>query len=977
MFEQVSPKQNLVKLEEKIMKQWKKNKTFERSIQNRIDSPVFSFFDGPPFITGLPHYGTILSSIAKDVVPRFWTMKGYRVDRRWGWDCHGLPAEHMVEKKLKIKCKEEIENKVGIEKFNRICCDSVSKMAGEWEEIVDRIGRWVDFKNAYKTMDKEYMESVWWAFKELFKKDLIYEDVRISLYCPRCETPLSNFEIAMDNSYQEVADVSVFVKLRIKEGKYKDNYLIVWTTTPWTLPANTALAVGRKIDYVRIKTKAREDLIIAKEKLDEITQEYAVLEEIKGSDLEGFGYEPLYKQFKGQEKNGKKENLYKIWAVDFVSTEEGSGIVHVAPSFGEDDFNLAKEKEIPLIEALDSKANYTKGRWKGKNIWEVNKKVVTDLGVRKLLYKEKPITHSYPFCYRCATKLVYRTQPAWFVKVAKIKDRLIELNEKINWKPDYIKKGRFLKGLETAPDWGVSRDRYWGTPLPVWKCNKCKKTQVIGSYEDLYVLSGQRLDDYHRPYVDEIDFKCDCGGTYKRVPQVLDVWFDSGSMPYGERHYPFENKEDFALKFPSDFVSEYVAQTRGWFYVLHVLAGAIFDQPAFKNVVVTGVIAGEDGRKMSKSLGNYTDPKEILNNYGADALRFYLMSSPIMEAQNINFSPKEVEEIKRGVISTLWNSYSFFVTYANVDQYDPNEPKDNLLEDEPQNILDKWILSELNNLIDQFNQKMEDYQIAKASRLIPLFIDKLSNWYIRRSRRRFWKSGNSKDKRAAYDTLYEVLVKFSQLSAPLIPFISEAIYRNLTKDQSVHLSDFPTSNKGLIDKNLIAKMEKVRDLVKITLSARARAQIKVRQPLASVYINQKEIAKDSQLAKIIVDEVNVKRLIYWEKIPKRKNIVSVKEGDLEVGLNVNISKALEEEGIARELIRFIQSLRRKADYEVDDRIVINYSPVNKIIPKYSKMIAAETLAKIIEPGHLYEPDIKEQLKIKDKKITIELNRVEN
>jgi isoleucyl-tRNA synthetase len=972
MFKAVSPRDDLIKIEKRIIRYWKKEKIFERSVSERASSPVYSFFDGPPFATGVPHYGTILSSVAKDVVPRYWTMKGYRVDRRWGWDCHGLPAENVIEKKLKLKSKEEIENKVGIEEFNRNCRELVSQMSNEWESIIDRIGRFVDYKNSYKTMDKEYMESVWWVFKEMHSKKLIYEDRRISLYCPRCETPLSNFEIAMDNSYEDVVDASVFVKFRITQGEYKDNFVLAWTTTPWTLPGNMALAVHKKIDYVRIKTKKRETLIIAKDKLEEIKEEFAILEEFKGSKLQGMKYEPLYTGFESE--GGDKENLHQIWTANFVSSEEGSGIVHLA-AFGEDDFKFAKENNIPLIDNVDSKGEFKEGRFKGKNVFLANKKIITDLGTRGILYKEKPLTHSYPFCYRCHTKLIYKVQPAWFVDINKIRNRLIDQNEKINWNPNYLKHGRFLKGIESAPDWNISRDRYWGTAIPVWRCDKCSKDQIIGSYEELFQLSGRKLEDYHRPFVDDIQFNCECGGFYKRINQVFDVWFDSGSMPYGERHYPFENTQDFSLKFPADYIAEYIAQTRGWFYVLHVIAVGLFDTPAFKNVVTTGVIAGEDGRKMSKSLANYTDPKRILNDYGADALRFYLMHSPIMEAQNINFSTKDVEEIKRGPLRTLWNSYSFFVTYATLDGY--NEKKfDKVFLSKPGNILDVWILSELNHLIVEFESKMDSYQIAKAARLIPEFIDKLSNWYIRRSRKRFWRSGDSEDKDEAYLTLYQVLINFSKLAASFIPFITEEIYRNLTKRDSIHLDEFPKADKRMIDKSLMEKMQLVRNIVKLALALRAKAGIKVRQPLSRIYINKQEIADDAELMKIIQEEVNVKNFAFQKEINKRKNIEINEEGDLQVGLNINVTLNLKREGEAREIIRHIQEMRRKAGYEIDDRIVVNYKGGERTFGKFSKEIARETLAKVLTPGSLYDPDIKEDIKLGNSIISIEINRVE-
>lgn len=975
MFDSVNPREDLIKLEKKALKFWKENKIFERSIQNRTEAPVYSFFDGPPFATGVPHYGTILSSIAKDVVPRYWTMKGYRVDRRWGWDCHGLPAEHGVEKKLGLKSKNEIETKIGIKEFNTECRLQVSQMTEEWEEIIGRIGRWVDYKNPYRTMDKGYMESVWWAFKELYEKDLIYEDTRISLYCPRCETPLANFEIAMDDSYKDVEDISVIVKFKITEGQYKDNSLLAWTTTPWTLPANTALAVGKDIQYVRVKTEKRETLIIAKDRIDQLTDEYAVLEEIKGSELAGIAYSAPYDGFSF--RSGKEENLHRVFLGDFVSTKEGTGIVHLAPAFGEDDFNLSRQEEIPLIENVDSQANFKEGPWQGENVWKVNPKIITDLEEKKILYNQQKVVHSYPFCYRCHTKLVYKTQPAWFINIDKIRKKLETENEKINWQPNFLKHGRFLKGIQSAPDWNIARDRYWGTAIPIWRCDKCKKIKAVGSYEELYRLSGQKLDDYHRPYIDKVDFKCDCGGTFKRVPQVLDCWFESGAMPYAQHHYPFENKEDFSQKFPADYISEYIAQTRAWFYVLHVLAVALIDQPAFKNVVATGVISGDDGKKMSKSLGNYTDPKIVLDEYGGDALRLYLMSSPIMEARNINFSVKEIAEVKKKFMSTLWNSYSFFVTYASIDKFDPKE-KLNFEEAgiEPKHILDRWILAELNTLISNFEKKMDGYQIAKAARLLPSFIDKLSNWYIRRSRRRFWKSENDNDKNEAYATLYEVLIKFSQVLAPFMPFMAENIYKNLTREESVHLTDYPKANKELIDKDLIKKMQKAQNIVKLVLGIRAEAGIKVRQPLERIYLNQEDIYEDAELKEIIKEETNIKQFSCGEhkEIKSLKKIQTKEENKLIVGLDIQITPKLKKEGNAREIIRHIQEMRRKANYKLDDRISINYVGANAIFTSFEDLIAKETLAKKITKGMPDKTDLEGEMVIADETIKLAITK---
>lgn len=974
MFNPVNPKEDLAGLEKKTLEYWKENKTFERSIQHRGEAPVFSFYDGPPFATGVPHYGTLLSSIAKDVVPRYQTMKGFRVDRRWGWDCHGLPAENYVEKKLGLKSKDEIETKIGIEGFNKACFDTVCQITGEWEEFVDRVGRWVDFRNAYRTMDKDYMESVWWAFKELYDKGLIYEDFRISLYCPRCETPLSNFEIAMDNSYEEITDNSLIVKFKIKEGDLEGAYLLAWTTTPWTLPGNFALAVGENIDYVLVEDKKGEKLIIAKDRSVELGEEMTLIKELKGISLDGLKYEPLWSGF--TLTGGDPEKLYKVYSADFVSTADGTGIVHTA-AFGEDDFNLAKKFNIPLIENVNSQAHFTEGPWKDKSIWEAGDLIVDDLKQRGLLFKEKPFTHQYPFCYRCHSKLIYKTQPAWYVDIQKLKPKLIDENEKINWQPKSLKHGRFLKGMEAAPDWNISRDRYWGTAMPIWRCSDCNKIKVIGSYDELYTLSGQKLDDYHRPYVDEVDFKCECGGIYKRIPQVLDCWFESGAMPFAERHYPFENKEDFTKKFPADYVVEYIAQTRAWFYIMHVLAVALFGRPAFKNVVATGVIAGEDGRKMSKSLGNYTDPREILDKFGGDALRFYLMSSPLMEAKNLSFSTKDLTDVKRGFLMTFWNSYSFFVTYALLDKYDHLRPRKIVKAYEP-NLLDRWILAELQVLVEKFQEKMEGYEIARAARLLPDFVDKLSNWYIRRSRKRFWKSQNDEDKLEAYDTLYEVLTTLAKVAAPFVPFMAEEIYRNLTGEESVHLADFPEAKTKLIDKKLMEEMATLRSIVKLALALRAKNHLKVRQPLGCIYLSDETKFKNEELLEILKEELNVKNVMFAKKeeLEKMNGVAVEKENDLLVGLDLAVTEELKTEGIARDLIRHIQELRKRADFAIDDHIEVYFQGFARVFSLFNNEIMRETLADSIAPLiAAKEADIEGEMEMEGQKLIIKLKRV--
>ncbi len=981
MFQPIDNKKKLAELEKEILAFWNENKIFEKSLENRKDAEQYSFYDGPPFITGVPHWGTLLSSVVKDCFPRFWTMKGYQVERRWGWDCHGLPAEHMVEKKLGTKSKKDIEDKVGIEKFNQTCFEETSRIAGEWEDVIGRIGRWVEFRNAYKTMDKDYMESVWWAFKQLYDKKLVYEDVRISLYCPRCATPLSNFEIAMDNSYQEDTDPTVYVKMKAKD--WENTYFLVWTTTPWTLLANVALAVGSNIKYQVVSIRnGEEKYILAEDRITDVMKDekYEVIEEIEGSDLVGRNYEAV---FKSDIQDG-----YKVVSGDFVTAEDGTGIVHIAPAFGEDDFNLRKEKGLPIILNVDEAGKFIDGEWKGKNVWDANKEIVQWLEENKYLFKTEEVTHSYPHCYRCHSKMIYKAQPAWFVNIATIRKKLLEKNQEINWFPKHLKEGRFQKGIESAPDWNISRDRYWGTAMPVWKCEEkdCKNIKIIGSYDELEKLSEDRLDDYHRPKIDGVTFKCDeCGGIMKRIPQIFDCWLESGSMPFAQFHYPFENKEKFEKSFPTDFISEYVPQTRAWFYLLHVISVAIFDQPAFKNVVVTGTIAGSDGRKMSKSLGNFTAPDEVLEKYSADALRFYFLSSPLMSAQDMNFSEKDIAEIQRGVFMRLWNSVAFFNTYAVVDNW---EPKDEV--EFSKNLLDKWIISKLNSLIKTVNDNMVGYDVVKATRAIPEFIDNLSNWYIRRSRRRFWKSESDEDKNSAYQTLYTVLLELSKVMAPFTPFIAEIIYRNLSTPRlreaglsttiSVHLENFPVADESLIDEKLNDQMSKTRKIVELGLAARAKAGIKVRQPLGEMAVNGSGDLPE-ELVDLVRDEINIKKFQISNFIPSHatgqefqktdennaddckcdgvganpcicpRGKITIEDGGISVCLGTEITEELRVEGVAREIVRSIQQARKEAGLEIDDRINVSWSSDDKDIKKafsiFGEYIAREVLAEKI------------------------------
>jgi isoleucyl-tRNA synthetase len=988
MFKKIDPKKNYAEMEKEILDFWDKEKIFEKSVESKPKDKIYSFYDGPPFITGNPHYGTLLSSVVKDCIPRYWTMRGYRVERRWGWDCHGLPAENMVEKKLGTKSKKEIEEKIGIEKFNQTCLIETSKIAGEWKDIINRIGRWVEFEGAYKTMDDDYMESVWWAFSELNKKNLIYEDVRVSLYCPRCSTPLSNFEIAMDNSYQEDKDPSVYVKLELENQK--DKFLLAWTTTPWTLPANVALAVNEKVDYVEVKIKQQnqenikskpaiffnsdEVYIVAKDLLKSLDAEYEVLKTFKGAKLVDKKYKPLFKN--------PIENGYRIIKADFVGTEEGTGVVHLAPAFGEDDFNARKSNNLPIILNVDEEGKFVDGEWQGEFVWEANLKIIGWLKDNNLLYRKENITHSYPHCHRCGTKLIYKAQPAWFVNIQKIKSDLIKINKDVNWRPKHLKEGRFGKGLETAPDWNISRDRYWGTAMPVWKCGGqvksqksirsesqqgdkvkskgCGNIKIIGSFSELEKLSGKKVNNYHRPWIDEITIKCEkCGKRMHRIPQVFDCWVESGSMSFAQFHYPFENKEKFEKSFPTDFISEYIAQTRAWFYVMHVMSVAVFGKRAYKNVLTTGVIAGEDGRKMSKSFGNFTDPNEVLETYSADALRFYLLSSPLLNAQNLNFSTETVADIQRRILGTLWNSYSFFVLYAEVDKWQPGKQKIEKILDQG-NILDRWLLSELHQLIKEVNQGFEKYSITKPAKKIEKFIDDLSNWYIRRSRKRFWKSEDDEDKTLAYMTLHYVLVELSKIIAPYTPFIAEDIYKNLTGEESVHLCDFPLSKERFFDEKLNEKMKNTRDIITEALQIRAKNGIKVRQPLSVLSIKSETL--ENELIEIIKEELNVKKIKFNNK--QEEAII----------LSLKINKELKLEGQAREVIRFIQAMRREADYQVDDRIIVGIKGANEVIGKFGDIIQKEVLANDLKDELIKKADLQKEFLIDEKKIEISIGK---
>ncbi len=915
-----------------LVKYWGDKKIFEKSVEQRSADNSYIFYDGPPFITGVPHHGTLLSSIVKDAVPRYWTMKGKRVERVWGWDCHGLPAEVFTEKKLGIHDKRDIGSKISLEDYILTCRENMVVTGNAWEDTIARIGRWVDFKGAYRTMDKDYMESVWWAFKQLYDKGKIYEGEKVLLYCIRDATPISKAEVAQDNSYQEDTDPSVYVKLKLKDS---DAYLLAWTTTPWTLPANTAAAVNSSIEYSEIEMDG-EHLIMASELIDKVLVDekhqpldHRVIRTFKGSELVGKSYEPLFED--------RGANAHMIWDADYVSVDEGTGVVHLAPAYGEEDYELARAHNIPVVANVDDYGVYSSGEWQGLNVWEANRLIAKTLHKRGVVWRIDFITHSYPHCHRCATKLIYRAHPSWFLDIASQREQMLELNKNIYWFPEHIKYGRFTKTVESAPDWNISRDRFWATAMPVWKGvdkDGNEHIKVVGSYAELKELSGVELEDYHRPWVDDISFKID-GVEYKRIDKVLDCWFESGSMPFAQFHYPFENKDKFEKDFPSDFVAEYVGQVRAWFYYLHTIATGLFDTHAFNNVIVSGTLAGNDGRKMSKSYGNFTDPGELMDRYSADALRFLLLSSPLLNAEDYSLVDKDVADVSRK-LAMIWNIYDFFSLYADVDGWewkpgDSEAPK-------PEHILDRWILSRLNELNLIIDSRMQAYDIPGALKEVLPFVDDASNWYVRRSRKRFWKSENDQDKDQAYETLHYVLTQLSILLAPFIPFLSEELYRKLTGGLSVHLLDWPAPGK--VEEDLISQMSYVREVINEGLRQRAGEGVKVRQPLGSVSVSFERVNLSDELKSIIAEELNVKEV----------KELNVRGSSQTAVMDLRVTPELKREGIAREIIRNVQNARKKAGLKVDDRIELQLGSDSKEISQVytdaglADLIQRETLA---------------------------------
>jgi len=975
-----------VEYEKALVEFWKKDRTFEKSVEKGGEDYVF--YDGPPFITGNPHFGTLLSSIVKDAVPRYFTMRGKRVERRWGWDCHGLPAENFTEKhlggtvsrvaggdpnELELKIGDRVES-ISLEKYIETARDLMVANSETWESTVNRIGRWVDFEGSYKTMDKDFMESVWWAFKELYGKGKIYEGERVLMYDTTFATPVSKAEVTMDNdAYRKVTDPSVYVKFELMPESIGSTtrelglpvYLLAWTTTPWTLPGNVALAVGPDILYSEVKTDGGNEIfIVASSRVEKVFEGHEVeivREGVKGSDLVGLEYVPLF-----TDENGSvgSEIAHRVWAADFVEDEGGTGIVHIAPAYGEDDFALAKREGIPVRHVIDDNGYYlpevaeelrklgvrdTDER--GIEVWAANKFIAKCLEAAGKVWKIEYMEHEYPFNPRSGQRIMYRAIPSWFFDVQGSKALMLEKNEGINWFPEHLKHGRFAKNIEQAPDWNLSRDRFWATAMPVWKGDK-GTVKVVGSYAELKELSGRELPDYHRPWVDGVEFDVD-GEHFRRVDKVLDCWFESAAMPFAQLHYPFENKEKFEKNYPADFIVEYVGQVRAWFYYMHVLNTVLFGERAYSNVITTGTLAGSDGRKMSKSLGNFTDPNELMDQYSADALRFLLLSCPVLSGEDFALLDKDVSDVQRK-LNMIWNIYDFFTMYAEVDGWEfKGEFADlkNL-----KNPLDIWIISRLHQLKAEITVNMEAYNLPDALSPVLPFVDDLSNWFVRRSRRRFWKSEDDADKADAYGTLHCVLSKLAVLLAPFMPFLAEELWQKMVGVESVHLLSWPTN--VATDEDVLNKMFIAREIITEGLALRmnkseTEEQIKVRQPLSELRYGGEKL--DEFYENIIAEEVNVKKVVH---------------GGDKIVLNKELTQELRDEGFARELVRFVQAARKKAGLNVDDRIRLSLS--GGVPGGFGEMVKEEVLATEMTVGQNYGYD--EIVKIDGESVTISLEK---
>lgn len=992
MYQKVSKDLNFVEREKDVEKFWRENHIFEKSIENRKQGPTYTFYDGPPTANGKPHIGHVLTRVIKDMIPRYRTMKGYNVPRKAGWDTHGLPVELEVEKLLGIDGKEQIET-YGLEPFIEQCKKSVWQYKGMWEDFSQTVGFWADMNDPYVTYHNDFIESEWWALKQIWEKGLLYKGFKIVPYCPRCGTPLSSHEVAQ--GYKDVKERSAIVKFKVTD---EDAYILAWTTTPWTLPSNVALCVNPNESYVKVQS---QDTIyyLAQALATTVLGEdnYTVLETYTGKDLEHKKYQPLFDFVK------PVQTCWYITCDTYVTLTDGTGIVHIAPAFGEDDANVGRKYDLPFVQLVDAKGEMTQETpWAGIFCKDADDAILKDLKQRDLLFSAPPFEHSYPHCWRCDTPLIYYARESWFIKMTDIREDLIKNNNTIHWIPESIGKGRFGDWLENVQDWGISRNRYWGTPLNIWECEGCNHKHAIGSIEELKQLSNNCPDniELHRPYIDAVTLTCpECGAQMKRVPEVIDCWFDSGSMPFAQHHYPFENQDLFKQQFPADFISEAVDQTRGWFYSLLAISTLIFNQAPYQNVIVLGHVQDENGQKMSKSKGNAVDPFKALETYGADAIRWYFYSNSAPWLPN-RFHAKAVQEGQRKLMSTLWNTYAFFVLYANIDQFNPMEHD---LKPETLCTMDRWLLSKLNSLVLTVDDSLEHYKIPEAARALQEFVDEMSNWYVRRNRERFWAQEMSQDKINAYMTLFIALTHVSAVAAPMIPFMTEQIYRNLvcsvdpSAPESVHLCDFPTGNPQLIDPVLEENMEKVLKIVALGRAARNNANIKNRQPIAHMYIKS-EHQLDELYQSIIKDELNIKSISfiddaaqfisytfkpqlkilgqkYGKKVNEIRNLLASLDGTqakkeldqtgfisltlsdstiqlseeellidtaqtegfesssergITVVLDTHLTEELIEEGFVREIISKIQSMRKNADFEVLDHIEIYYSNNQKI-----------------------------------------------
>jgi len=988
MFEEVSQK-SFDEREVEVLEFWNKEKIFEKSIEMREGCPPFVFYDGPPFATGLPHYGHLLAGTIKDVIPRYKTMKGFHVPRRFGWDCHGLPVEQEIEKSHNLTGAISIEE-FGIDKFNEACRSIVLRYTEEWKETVARMARWIDFTKPYHTMDPSFMESVWWVFKQLHDKGLIYEGYKVMPYSAKLGTPLSNFEAG--ENYKDVDDPSLVVKFTLKEDS--DTSLLAWTTTPWTLISNLALMVGPDVDYVKIRDQVTDqNYILAQERLETYfpdPENYTVLETLKGKDLEGRQYEPVFSYFADRD-------AFRVILEPEVSTDEGTGIVHSAPAFGELDFYACQRNGIEPVCPIDDNGQFTDeiSEHVGLFVKDADKGIIKRLKEKSRVFKQETCHHRYPFCWRSDTPLIYKAVTTWFVAVEKIRDRLVEVNKEIHWTPEFIKEGRFGKWLEGARDWAVSRNRYWGTPIPIWRAED-GEIHVVGSVEELETLTGEKVDDLHRHKIDHLTFTKN-GKEFKRIPEVFDCWFESGSMPYAQSHYPFENEKQFHERFPADFIAEGLDQTRGWFYTLTVLGVALFDQAAFKNVIVNGILLAEDGNKMSKRLKNYPEPAAVIKKYGADAIRLYMLDSPAAKASDLCFSERGVELELRQVMIPLWNAYSFFITYARIYDWKPSG------DFTPTQTMDRWIISQLHKLIHQVETGLDEYDLAEAVKPFVGFIDELTNWYIRRCRRRYWAEEATKDRDDAFHTLYTVLTQLSKIAAPFIPFMSDEMYLNLRDDlmpESVHLCDYPHYDQSLRDHHLEQTMAAVQTVVSLGHALRKENKLKVRQPLPKVHIaspSDEVLGFLEEQKGLILEELNVKGVdfstderslvslsgkpnfrVLGKQVGKRMpevqkavqgfsqeildkilsgemitlelddltlhlgsnevlvdrqvqdGLIAANEGIITIALDTALTEELKIEGLAREVVNKVNAMRRDQGFDVSDRIELTLQTTPRV-----------------------------------------------